>query len=575
MAGERSNQAASQSSGQDLRHRAVVSNFIVKEGNTSDNEHQTLIALFRRSDKVRTYQNKLAPISGSIEPNDKSPLAAAIRELQEETQLCVPEDLTLCLRGHPFSISDPSIGRSWTVYPFSWTLNPSSESKIKTDWEHTSFEWVTPSTILSGSNENDCVPRLAESVQRTYVSSRSLILSSPSSTVHLTAEAAKHLQNAINDLKTDHTNGARVLATKAGSSIQTLACDLNLLPPTPSATDLKRWWRLLCMSADLLIENGRPSMNSAITTCVLNLLDLIPPVLSNPSTSPESKLAHIRSSLTSHLSTRAQTSTKIAQNFSSYLTALQSSLPNPSKTPLHILTLSSSSTLHSCLLHHLTSQPPNSSPIHLSILESRPNFEGASLAHSLLSSLSPQSSSRLKITVAPDSHASLLSSTAHLLVLGADRIDAHGRVSNKTGSLAAAACMRAHGKGKVVVLSESEKIAKAPPSSTAGGDEEGEERGGEEEDNGPEDVVKAYPAETRDFLSKPGEQAVKVKNVYFEWVPAEWVDAYITEHASSRDGEGGGGVWGRKQIEERSRWVGELEKKIFAELWDIDDGMRT
>ncbi|KAL9617275.1 MAG: hypothetical protein Q9160_007902, partial [Pyrenula sp. 1 TL-2023] len=519
--------------------------------------------------------DKLAPISGSIDETDASPLAAAIRELREETFLATPADLKLSLRGHSFSISDPSIGRQWTVYPFSWILKPASEQKISIDWEHSTWEWIELERILSGSMESECVPRLSESLRRVYIGPNSLALTTPRVAFNL--HASEVLRSTLHDLQTDHTNGAKVLATKAGTAVAKLATECKILPSEPSRLDLEAWFRILRMASWLLITNGRPSMNSAITTCILGLLSLILPIISSPPQSPTTKISE---TIQSALSSRSSTSDRIASSFSEYLNStvqrLSSSIPQPQASAsgsqpltLNILTLSSSSTLLHSLAHflsHLTPQTSNLN-LHLSILESRPLFEGLSLATSL------PYSPNLSITLAPDSSIALLARNTDLVLLGADRISASGDVSNKTGSYAAACVTKAVGKEmerevRVVVVSESEKVAKP--------DERNDEG---EEDNGPEDVVGAWRrsgfgggevegAEDEEGIVRIGGgsagegegRKIKVKNVYFEWVPAKYIDAYVTEK----------GIMGTDDIRETAIKMGELEKEMFADLAQIE-----
>ena len=49
---------------------------------------------------------------------------------------------------------------------------------------------------------------------------------------------------------------------------------------------------------------------------------------------------------------------------------------------------------------------------------------------------------------------------------------------------------------------------------------------------------------------------VHVKNTYFEWVPAQFVHAYVTDE----------GLWSVEDITKRSSWVGEQVDRFFKEL---------
>lgn len=98
-----------------FKHRHVVSNFLFKKDHITSS---SLIALFRRSDRVRTYQGKLAPTSGTLDEGEQ-PLDAAVREIQEEAGLFLHQDYEVYLTGKPFDIIDKKLGQTWTVNPFS------------------------------------------------------------------------------------------------------------------------------------------------------------------------------------------------------------------------------------------------------------------------------------------------------------------------------------------------------------------------------------------------------------------------------------------------------------------------
>lgn len=78
--------------------------------------------------------------------------------------------------------------------------------------------------------------------------------------------------------------------------------------------------------------------------------------------------------------------------------------------------------------------------LELRILESRPLFEGASLASSLLSQFKsqfPQGTKNLEVKIYTDASAAHAATGVDLVLLGADRISSTKGVSNKTGSLPA------------------------------------------------------------------------------------------------------------------------------------------
>ncbi|KAK2749919.1 hypothetical protein FQN57_005336 [Myotisia sp. PD_48] len=100
-------------------------------------------------------RHHLAPISGSIDPEDDNPLATAWRELAEETTL-TKSSLSLWRQGKPYTFSDLSIGREWTIHPFGFKLKNCSEGgemeEITIDWEHEEWGWFGPDTVIDDDN---------------------------------------------------------------------------------------------------------------------------------------------------------------------------------------------------------------------------------------------------------------------------------------------------------------------------------------------------------------------------------------------------------------------------------------
>lgn len=237
------------------------------------------------------------------------------------------------------------------------------------------------------------------------------------------------------------------------------------------------------------------------------------------------------------------------------------SLPAP-QTTLNILTLSNSSTIRSALHTLLTTTPY---PLTLTILESRPRFEGADMAAQLLASLEKDKNyaalSRLSISIDPDCTAAHHARSTHLLLLGADRISSSdGSVSNKIGSLPAALCVRhVNPRARVVVLTDTDKIVRP-------GAEEGPE-----EVHPASEVQAAWSEATKEKLfgyermpgggssisSSSGGDARKEIGSYggwFEWVLPELLDVYVTE----------AGVLDCKGVMRMGGRIQELEERIFG-----------
>lgn len=108
---------------------------------------------------MRVYQNLWAACSGSIDPTDRTPLAAALREIAEETSLPATA-LTLLSVGEAYEIFDAEIQTNWTIHPFLFQLKVSestgeqetegeetradveAQRRVVLDWEHTEVRFV-------------------------------------------------------------------------------------------------------------------------------------------------------------------------------------------------------------------------------------------------------------------------------------------------------------------------------------------------------------------------------------------------------------------------------------------------
>lgn len=207
-----------------------------------------------------------------------------------------------------------------------------------------------------------------------------------------------------------------------------------------------------------------------------------------------------------------------------------------------MLTLSNSSTIRGCIRAALCTLPHVT--LNIDILESRPRFEGADMAAQILSSTPAASKQRIRIRILPDCAVASAAKTAHVVLLGADRISASGDVSNKIGSLPAALCVRhMNPKAQVVVISDVDKIA------AQGAGEE------DVETHAVSEMAEAWRDESRRGLEECVRQgSVRVFGEWFEWVPADLVDMYVTEN----------GILDREGVEKVAKKVGELKTKVFG-----------
>ncbi|KAL2133219.1 hypothetical protein VTI74DRAFT_2728 [Chaetomium olivicolor] len=471
------------------------------------------IALFQRSDKVSTYRHRLAPISGSIDPSDGSPLSAAWREISEETTL-TPASLTLLRQGKSYSFSDASVRREWTIFPFLFRLKtPADEQHIQIDWEHEAWSWHDPEEVIKNAEEGKLngVPRLAESLRRVWFET------------DLGPRAGKVLSDGLEQLAHDHESGARQLAGVAMQTLRGVISEMDA--PKSGPTD--EWWTKVRFAAWHLWKNGRESMGAAIMSALLGGLAGLEEAMRKFQRSGAWREEVLRE-LDARIMARQESATMVSQALASFL---KSSFPLKleSHEPLSIMTLSESSTIRQALEHIATKR---GFVLDLRVLESRPLYEGISLAGSLAETLSAGSTNLEtphKITLYSDASAALAASNIDIIILGADRIASSGAVSNKTGSLPAVLSARHVSPGvKVIVLGETDKIA--PP---------GRPEDHVVEDNDPSQIRRAWDVEYNgDRVRKAAGilQAqksegitVEIRNIFFEWVPAHLIDVYITE----------------------------------------------
>ena len=381
------------------------------------------------------------------------------------------------------------------------------------------------------------VPRLKESLQRVWFES------------NLGQNAGQVLAAGLEHLRHDHHSGSRELTAIALGVFRGVAVAMGA-DETNSG-----WWDRIRMVAWHLWKNGRESMGSPILNAMIAALNRIEPITFDHDATPD-RLGRVLAAIDYVIEGRKSTTACIREAFTSYLhnQLLSNNDPN---SPITILTLSASSTIRECIIHAAIAL--DSPGLDIRLLESRPLYEGVSFASTLLSHFQSHSkTSPVKITLYPDAAAALASPGIDVLLLGADRITASGAVSNKTGSLPATLSVRhISPAAKVVVLSELEKVAEPDQSDLhvveenditeiVGGWQHGKARGLE--------IIQGALQGHRSM--EDSGLSLKVKNIYFEWVPPELVDAYICEN----------GVQGVSEIQARSRWVGQQAERLFGGL---------
>ncbi|OJJ31609.1 hypothetical protein ASPWEDRAFT_119953 [Aspergillus wentii DTO 134E9] len=515
-----------------IKKRSVASCFIFRV--PRDGKGKPAVALFRRSEKVRTYRHHLAPIAGSIDNEDKSPLDTAWRELQEETSL-TPSSLELWRKGKPYTFSDAAIGREWTIHPFAFRLKEPDEGGlgeegIQTDWEHEEWQWFDPDTV-SDNESFGAVPRLRDSLRRVWYEGE------------MPEHASKALTTGLSHLHT-HQDGSRELTALALTAFR------DVVTQTRDGID-EHWWELIRMAVWHLWKNGRESMGISTINALVGVLADMNDILGQ-NIGAEQKWDRMLAMADLHLANRKCIPARIRDSFVSYIQShfLAGSEP---RSKLTILTVSASSTIRDSILDAYASLE-GIEELELRILESRPLFEGVSIASSLLSKFQSQfqdsPNKRLKMTIYTDASAALAAADVDIVLFGADRISPAKGVCNKTGSLPAVLGARhAAPKAKVLVLSELEKV-------------EGECCGVQEEnafeENDPIEVLSGWHNDgvkgisiledeiNRTKSGKCETSKVEVKNIYFEWVPLSLVDAFVSEE----------GVLDEQKIRDKSQEVG-------------------
>ncbi|EGX45622.1 hypothetical protein AOL_s00169g228 [Orbilia oligospora ATCC 24927] len=474
-------------------------------------------------------------------PDTVSPLKTAIQQFEHLTTVTYSSGFLRVLVGTPFSIPNPSNlnGKDNTtkIHPFLLSINRtlaiSHKIKISPNIQSLSSTGITSNLIDLSSHDF-----LSQALQRCTISPA--------------------LEASIERLRNDRLSGAGRLATLAVKEFASLcATDPVLL----SRQNTQEWWTSLRLYGWHLFHS-RPSMSSSIQNCIIRILQSINtklPTLPTDACDRAEQVSNII--LTSLKSTRSKSYT-IPQSFVTLVQSLPSFVEaRDHKRLFNILVHSNSSVMASSLvsLFNTTNRPR----IRVFVLESRPLFEGVTLARYLRSQI-PENAGNAKLAgvpavtveVAVDAAVGNYTKVADLYVLAADRIYPNGDVSNKIGCLTAALGMRfnerrrngssaaasnAGNSKSIIVIGATDKVC--------GKDERdrGWDYSYEENDGG--EVKECWPGECDDVDSPAelsdsdaeGKGDVSVRNMYFETVPAELIDVYLTEEGVL-DAEGIGEV---------------------------------
>jgi translation initiation factor 2B subunit (eIF-2B alpha/beta/delta family) len=416
--------------------------------------------------------------------------------------------------------------------------------EITLDWEHTEYRFITPDDL----KDYDTVPNLEFGMKRCFV--------------------GPETEKSLNALRSDHESGAQALAVLALNMLLKAVQGSDFSPA--AVRDPKQFWKELRMIAWHLAKNGRPSMGAAIEASLFRALDTIRQYVDNL-IPPESEgvagfdLASFKEfaepAIRKQIAAREASLVLLSGKFLDFFVQDGDKMKEsswPSSTT--IVTLSSSGTIRQCLLDLVWSFVSTERSLTLCILESRPKFEGAAFANSLLDGLQglrPQGRyqgfnpilKNLKIEIVSDASAATVVEHADYLLLGADKVLSSGNTSNKIGSLTAAVMAKTlNPTCKVVAVFETDKIT----GSSDGADHFKVEYNDEGE------VISVWPTSVVTGLAKNRKEGYRivVKNAYFEWVPSKYIDEYITEQ----------GRLGIEDIRKLSVESEELEKTLFADV---------
>ncbi|POS69611.1 translation initiation factor eIF-2B [Diaporthe helianthi] len=548
-----------------LQQRPVVSSFLYKFVD-ENGERKAKVALFKRSGQVRTYQYRWAVVSGSIDPEDPSPQAAAWREIREETTL-TESSLELMRQGKSYVLPDESIGREWTIFPFAFRLKEASEGgkgedAIQLDWEHETWAWYDPFEV-EDSERFGAVPRLAESLRRVWFEK------------DLGPEAGAVLTKGLEKLKTDYGSGARQLAGNALEILSDIVAKMDTHQPP------EQWWTRVRFASWHIWKNGRESMGAAVLSALLSALRGIERRIRQLNGKP---VAGWRDAALDELDrlvvSRRDAARAITVTLTNFLEKQMASDSRRVRT-VKVLTISESSTI-TCALREVVANSDIS--LDLRILESRPLFEGVSLASELSKQVpSPQASTnepisegeqrhtgsapKLLITLYTDASSALASDNVDVVLIGSVRIAETGAVSNKTGSLPAIlSAKHVSPKAKIVIISETEKVA-TPGAAGAH----------VVENNDPAQLMHAWtagfngerirtaagtlPSRHCAFAQHDNNRSnhaaeVHVSNVSFEWIPPDLIDVYLTER----------GQLTVEDIAKLSETLGTEEERFFRDI---------
>ncbi|KAK9720599.1 hypothetical protein K7432_004060 [Basidiobolus ranarum] len=489
-----------------MKRRQVVTSFIVCDVDTSSDNKEELkpsrspasqgqrILILKRSEKVHTYQNLWAGVSGSIEEQDKNPLERAMTEIKEELALS-HNSIALVRSGKPLTFQSEELDTEWTVYPFLFRLLV-EPTQIQLDFEHVDKKWIQLEELATF----DTVPNLRTVLDRVYL--------------------PEIVHRSLMDMFNDRNSGAQQLADKASEVVRQTVISKVLRSNEMNISTYFEKVRNICWH----LVQIRPSMQAAISSTLSVIHNMIDQAIKESDLSLESFEKRVSEIITSFRKESQENVHKLNVQFLASLFSPLFSETSDGSDAQHysIMTLSYSSTVFGvlCMLCHQVLIASIDHTVDIYILESRPLNEGAlGLAAKLDDFLAPaannpRASARVRIQVITDASCAYFMANMTHVLLGADHISGiDGSVVNKIGSLNLALAAKHYDK-KVHVISRLDKVY-------------GVENEENMEENEPVEVFVSYGGAFEKCLAR---KRVEVRNVYFEKVGATLVDGYITEN---------------------------------------------
>ena len=476
--------------------RNVVTAFIEKLVPGSRPEY----LLVKRSEKVSTYQGYWGGVSGGVEEDDEDLCMRAGTEIEEEVGFVSGEDVSLVRQGRPVPVHDGA--REFLVFPFLYRLTDCCSKSFRLNWENTDAQFVA---IESMRDVEPKVPLLVKTLERVLIRNGTQ-------------------ENCIADILQDREHGAAELCRKALFHIQKVALDLK-----NDDFDSTSEYISEVQNFGYHVASCRPSMSTIANIVACTLSDWV------SKRDSYQCIQNAYDSLVKGLQEQdahiSQANKRAIENGAAHLKTIASS-----KGRIKIVTISLSSSIKG-VIDNLS----RSERVELVISESRPLFEGVSLAQEFVNN------PNVHITIVTEAqlHTCLLDNDTDAIVCGADSFTRDGIV-NKVGTMTMALLSQYHHVPMVVISDISKAHIPLEYSLSEGTLNKPNFLF---EEKGVEEVERAWSGQSLSCTLGT------VRNTYFEEVPYSLIDCIISSS----------GLLDLKDIEE---YMSRLEEIFTAAFLD-------